>query len=1272
MSFPEHELADKLGYNDKIQSIQKKTQEQRRLYFLDWQADFYTRRSYRKFKDVQKIDISEQAEKNFKQLMTRLKTLSGPYSEEMKEILKIKQNGKTLTTEEKKVLIEILRMPWYSKHVTAHYESIQNSGNQLMSLDHRRRHHENPKNANTMASEGNTDNVFLSMNPGKDFETVHFLNNVTTEIRVDNQKINDTNPSALKGTWSSGHIYAFITEQDDEPINIFGTVYRVNYRKSINEISKEEEWTKTCLFKHPDGKEYHQILGKKDEIFVYPRIEFAVALMAIEKFRLLGKFAWEQIMVAESKELQDLVQILFHSGVFEVHKPAILTLHQPGISVLQRKPKTIAFEANDQEKMYSLIMKVLQGKGDKIIKNFPDDLPLDIILQMNNNYSINLLAAAILTGNLSLVSLLLDKGVDLSRNDLHIPLGKDAGGNSHTQAFGPIGFAVLLSKPGLAKKVIRKMLGNQFNHELSIDQNVAPDLVHLLIQGGSKFKKNKNITRPLSVSATELSNIIFYFRPRPKMVKLLLQGFYGKGEDLPLVEAMSLQCPELVEMFIFLGAKLDGKSMQSDHGFRNIFNSKPSLPGITPLIAAIQANNTEMVEMLLKHKASPNLIYDVSNFQDIILDETPPCKLFEPQGFSPLMFSVTLGNIKIVQLLLNAGADVSYRSPQGQTAFSIAKKTQRNDILSLLQKQIKPEENYPLHEAALKKDWVLCRSLLDTGYNDLTLNHKGCSAYDLVPGMLEQSFIPIQRTAEKYHAFVHMARIIVMGHDAYGHRFFVLFHSESDDETLRHFFPFIAMPLQAFSRTMMEEYLEEHLFEAFNSRTLEDQPKWSSFGTLSAGFVEKGIHYADHFEILELDGFASNRLLTLKSSGTAVIYESDLKKYSAFFVQGMQEIAHQGVKLTKLPLRLLKFLSHNKEMAPFSREVISAFNKLYFEQRWAAHKLLDAATEGDTRKLEEIIQYTGVSVNQAIPTLSTLSYSNNIGVLDQFYGRNNVVLRAAIFANQVSCAEHLIEKHEALLPRVISDKTLKKIVELGNPVIFSAYAFVLIKMDENVAQHIDPYILTMIRQSKLSLLAYLINHKFIRKSYEEIILEAIHCFAVDVVKAFLPYVKDIDSLADKLSLYAVFLTYGGDFKNSNLSLEHLTQKAQNEAVLALVKLIIPFHKKKGINIYAQSSWIMMAYKKDNLPLIQELMNAFPIKSYDVWYFEKSFAEFPEILSLLHLSDECGTSYQDHPIASISPVANNQTILSAFDIYLNEGSGFMQSSVLKCPRRTPDR
>lgn len=137
------------------------------------------------------------------------------------------------------------------------------------------------------------------------------------------------------------------------------------------------------------------------------------------------------------------------------------------------------------------------------------------------------------------------------------------------------------------------------------------------------------------------------------------------------------------------------KLLESD---KKLVNSK-SAYGRTPLMGAAQEGNTEMIELLLKLGANPNL-QDTSGSTALMLassngktgvalallaagvDINFQCS----KGGTALMAAAAWGHFELVKLFLERGADPYLRDCDGETAWFYAADKFHKDITDLLEK----------------------------------------------------------------------------------------------------------------------------------------------------------------------------------------------------------------------------------------------------------------------------------------------------------------------------------------------------------------------------------------------------------------------------------------------------------------------------------------------------------------------------------------------------------------------------------------------------------
>lgn len=94
-------------------------------------------------------------------------------------------------------------------------------------------------------------------------------------------------------------------------------------------------------------------------------------------------------------------------------------------------------------------------------------------------------------------------------------------------------------------------------------------------------------------------------------------------------------------------------------------NMQESGTSVTPLMIAVYTKQNDMAELLLRHKANPDIMDDM--------------------GMAPLHHALAHGNDKMVEILVQSGADVNSRTlPSGNTPIQFAVSYNRHDAFSTL------------------------------------------------------------------------------------------------------------------------------------------------------------------------------------------------------------------------------------------------------------------------------------------------------------------------------------------------------------------------------------------------------------------------------------------------------------------------------------------------------------------------------------------------------------------------------------------------------------
>lgn len=119
--------------------------------------------------------------------------------------------------------------------------------------------------------------------------------------------------------------------------------------------------------------------------------------------------------------------------------------------------------------------------------------------------------------------------------------------------------------------------------------------------------------------------------------------------------------------------------------------------GNTPLILASYEGNSDLVALLLEHKADVNSVgfqgqtplmaasYKGNvNIVRTLLTNGANCNIQDKNGYTALMYAGKSGSLDVVKELLNAHADVNQKNTAGENALSIALSENKEQIIELL------------------------------------------------------------------------------------------------------------------------------------------------------------------------------------------------------------------------------------------------------------------------------------------------------------------------------------------------------------------------------------------------------------------------------------------------------------------------------------------------------------------------------------------------------------------------------------------------------------
>jgi len=133
-------------------------------------------------------------------------------------------------------------------------------------------------------------------------------------------------------------------------------------------------------------------------------------------------------------------------------------------------------------------------------------------------------------------------------------------------------------------------------------------------------------------------------------------------------------------------------------------NSK-TLSDVTPLYIACEQGYQDVVEILLKHKADPNIQSEMEKWTPLMRASTRGYKeicemliksgahvnLTSNQGRTALQNAAEQGFTDIVKILVAAGADVNAKTPAGKTAADLARREGYFELVDYLQPLTAPE-----------------------------------------------------------------------------------------------------------------------------------------------------------------------------------------------------------------------------------------------------------------------------------------------------------------------------------------------------------------------------------------------------------------------------------------------------------------------------------------------------------------------------------------------------------------------------------------------------
>lgn len=1201
--------------------------------FRDWRdmplqrkyAVLQEARSHAQMNKIKNIHVISKSEINFRALLNRLKKLIGPYSEEMKKFLSEKQlesfkaqhkkhsdkfskstekslNADAaysvmpiLTLEERRFVKTLLGGAWRVKHVTKDIKIISEKGNQLLSLEERKRRSEKTNNSHTPPNEGHTNNVFMSFGPG-DIETVRFLDDVPSVVEGnfrhllgdETPKNIKPDPFSLHGVWSSDHFYAYNTEQVGEPVNIYGIRYQVNYKKRLDETTGKTRYVKECHFTTKEGHTSTQTIELGDEIFSHPRLDIAQLLLTVEKIRLLGKNAWEQVMQeTDLTVLQRIVQTFYHTGVLEIHKPEQFLIDQPGVALKYRTVKNAPdhsglAQVNRSDDAFRTLQAAVRGEADIVLKAIAAGLSINEIIALSypyNGSSLSLLAGAILGGQFELVQKLLDMGVDLNAK-FFCSMQNPDGSVPETQCMlnNNLDVAIIAADPKRVQPFFKMVLEKtKEDLEIKVDSERSFQILKLLFEQGSRNNQNKQIQLLLTIDDEyALERIIRTLIPIPRVLNYLVKRCAHSASSLPLVWTAYLGTCESVMEMLKLGAKINQKRCELIYG--DFSSYKEFHPGFNALFASVLKKDIEMMTLLLSQGA----LVDAICYYDDEHIEKPTHKVEDPVGFTPLMLAVQQNFKEGVELLLRSGANITCRSVTGKTAISLAKKAGNDEITFLLLKSLRAIKETALMQSVAKEDWEKVRTLLNEGVDDLAMNEKGESVYDLYPAFLNHPGIPLIRQVETCKLYSHNTFVVPVGRLSSGEKFIVL----KEDDASSTLLPFLSGNSVSFSKSkFMKKFIELSDFPETSNKI-----HWKELGQVSMGVKEAGVHLCSQLLCCDLGVYDESALSKVDTESCKVIMESTWRKFNTDL--GLLR-KHLGFFCTEPTRIIVDNVMQEKSEAVIKSDFVAMYEKLLLEQ----FRLLELSKEGDIKGIDEILKRGMAEPNYDTPTAELLGDNGTLSAVYSPLGMDIDGSQITPFQMMVAhkkwdCALQFLEYVPINISTVFG--CAQEIVRAGQLKLFQ----MLCKNPGRVLSYnIKNFLNTAIEYSKLEIVQYIFTlrselgfeadvHKCLSDSVK-------HC-QPNLLKYFLEIFIKENTFRD-LSFLANILVSEKLRIDEWYDPQQRTKEQKEQDFIKIVEVMLPYLVAKGTKELAPSIKKTLEDLKLSVPLDKLLEIAFPKK-----------------------------------------------------------------------------
>lgn len=161
--------------------------------------------------------------------------------------------------------------------------------------------------------------------------------------------------------------------------------------------------------------------------------------------------------------------------------------------------------------------------------------------------------------------------------------------------------------------------------------------------------------------------------------------------------------PRILNEGFILACQLKNKKIVAEF-LKIIKNVNFTIKETSPLIEASIAGDLELIELLLKNGADANLVInkcDYTSFMQIIklqkglkedakilkllISHNAALESVDNWGWTPLLLAIVVKNIIAVKTLIESGANIQAKDIKGNTAFSLAKETNNQELIQLVE-----------------------------------------------------------------------------------------------------------------------------------------------------------------------------------------------------------------------------------------------------------------------------------------------------------------------------------------------------------------------------------------------------------------------------------------------------------------------------------------------------------------------------------------------------------------------------------------------------------